>query len=187
MTDPRAPRDFVREIVKAAQKVESSAVILPHHKKQLTEAILGTDFSLPELIQATKTEAADWINDPYRCGQAGNLLVSKLVNHALIAREDKQKELATQRMLVESTAREQAKAEEDRAEAARKAAETESLIEDELPSPDALLPMHADGIEQIRSEDTGVGLYGRQTNMSHEDLPDQDETLIPELTARGSR
>jgi hypothetical protein len=124
--------EFVREIVKAAQKVESSAVILPHHKKQLTDALLGTDFNLPELIRAAKTEAADWTNDPYRCGQAGNLLVSKLVNHALIAREDKEKELATQQMLAESTEREQAKAATELAEIEQARAAELALVEDTL-------------------------------------------------------
>jgi hypothetical protein len=118
-----------------AQKRESSAVILPHHKKQLAEALVGTDLTLPELLRETDAEAQEWANDSYRCGQAGNLLVSKLVNRVLIAREHAEKARKTAELLAISTVREQEKARQDREamEAAKRA--EEELIEDDLGEP----------------------------------------------------
>jgi hypothetical protein len=122
---------FAHQILTLAQECEPSAVILPHHKIQLATALVGTDFLLPELLKATKTEANDW-DDDFRKGQAGNLLVSKVATHALIARKRDEEARKTKEVIARATAQVKAEAEAEW-QAKLKADEEESLlVEDSL-------------------------------------------------------
>jgi hypothetical protein len=138
-------QELVRAIQATAKKVCLGVVFTLKSNQALRELCKDCDFTLPEVKQAVSRRVGEM--DDYETKQAGSLIAANLESDVMELRRAKAEQAVIVQKMDEIVVREQAKAAEQIAEAERKRAEEESLIEETLGDPtprDSELPANTD-------------------------------------------